>query len=224
MSYWDEVMADSPVGYWRLGEASGTVAQDETANNLNGTYVNTPTLGVAGAISGNTAVRFTLASSEYVSIPDNNVLDLTTPFSVEAWIKRASISTPADNMMIVSKGPNSYQLYMTTGGSIQFRGADQSTVQSTIAISDTNWHHVVGTRSGATWIIYIDSIDRSGAVTDHTVSTTSSPLTFAAYSAGVWHFDGSLDEVAIYPTALSATRVAAHFNPPAGDLVGMAGI
>jgi hypothetical protein len=49
MSYQGEVLVDSPVGYWRLGETSGTIANDETANNLDGTYVNAPTLGVAGA-------------------------------------------------------------------------------------------------------------------------------------------------------------------------------
>ncbi len=40
-------VSDNPVGYWRLGESSGTVAQNETVNNLDGMYVNAPTLGVA---------------------------------------------------------------------------------------------------------------------------------------------------------------------------------
>jgi Concanavalin A-like lectin/glucanases superfamily len=37
-AYRDEVMADSPALYWRLGETSGTIANDETANNRDGTY------------------------------------------------------------------------------------------------------------------------------------------------------------------------------------------
>jgi hypothetical protein len=49
--YRSDVLADNPVGYWRLGETSGTTATDETANNHSGTYQNGVTLGAAGARS-----------------------------------------------------------------------------------------------------------------------------------------------------------------------------
>ena len=45
MAYADEVMADAPTAYWRLGEASGTAAEEEN-NAHDGVYVATPTLGV----------------------------------------------------------------------------------------------------------------------------------------------------------------------------------
>jgi hypothetical protein len=48
-SYRAAVMADNPVSYWRLGEASGTVAADEMGVNP-GTYIGGVTLGVAGAL------------------------------------------------------------------------------------------------------------------------------------------------------------------------------
>ena len=32
-SYSQEVLADSPLAYWRLGEASGTTAADASGNN-----------------------------------------------------------------------------------------------------------------------------------------------------------------------------------------------
>ena len=38
-TYYDTVMADSPVSYWRLGEAAGATANDAAGGN-NGTYVN----------------------------------------------------------------------------------------------------------------------------------------------------------------------------------------
>jgi len=46
------VLADNPVGYWRLGETGGTTAADQTANNDSGTYLNGITLGAAGALVG----------------------------------------------------------------------------------------------------------------------------------------------------------------------------
>jgi hypothetical protein len=44
--YQDAVLADGPLSYWRLDETSGTVAQDATANDRDGTYTNA-TLGAA---------------------------------------------------------------------------------------------------------------------------------------------------------------------------------
>ncbi len=51
-SYSASVLADSPLAYWRLGEASGTTAADASGNGRTGSYLNTPTLGAAGALAG----------------------------------------------------------------------------------------------------------------------------------------------------------------------------
>ncbi|HET9437495.1 MAG TPA: hypothetical protein VFO64_04785, partial [Gaiellaceae bacterium] len=52
-TYRGEVLADGPAGYWRLGEASGTAAADETGTN-EGTYQNGVTLGQAGVLLADT--------------------------------------------------------------------------------------------------------------------------------------------------------------------------
>ena len=68
--YSQTVLADSPRAYWRLGEASGTSAADASGNGRTGSYVASPTLGVPGALTGdsNTAVGFN-GSSQYVNVP-----------------------------------------------------------------------------------------------------------------------------------------------------------
>ena len=38
--------------YWRLAETTGTSANDESTNNLDGVYENTPTLGITGLLAG----------------------------------------------------------------------------------------------------------------------------------------------------------------------------
>ena len=50
--YSASVLADAPAAYWRLGEASGTSAADASGNGRAGSYLNTPTLGRPGALSG----------------------------------------------------------------------------------------------------------------------------------------------------------------------------
>ncbi len=42
------VLADTPAGYWRLGEAGGSIATDSSANGLNGLYENGVVYGVPG--------------------------------------------------------------------------------------------------------------------------------------------------------------------------------
>ena len=40
------------VNWWRLGEASSALAADDAKGSNNGTYNNSPTVGVSGAIAG----------------------------------------------------------------------------------------------------------------------------------------------------------------------------
>lgn len=51
MSYQSEVLADSPIAYFRLSETGGaTTADDLGSANNDGIYLNTPTQGTVGPI------------------------------------------------------------------------------------------------------------------------------------------------------------------------------
>ena len=61
MTYASEVLADTPLAYYRLGEASGTTLVDSSGNARDGTYAGSPTLGAASLLvsdPSNTAVSF----------------------------------------------------------------------------------------------------------------------------------------------------------------------
>ncbi|MDX6675345.1 MAG: hypothetical protein QOH11_2763, partial [Solirubrobacteraceae bacterium] len=78
------------VGYWRLGESSGSSACDVTGSN-GGTYSGTVALGRAGALSGdpNTGARFSADGG--VTVPHSTALDLNGAFTLEAWVKPESL-------------------------------------------------------------------------------------------------------------------------------------
>src|SRR5213593_2714324 len=59
-SYRASVLADHPVAYWRLNEATGAVMADASGNGNDGTYAGAVTLGQPGALTsdGDTAVGF----------------------------------------------------------------------------------------------------------------------------------------------------------------------
>ena len=82
------VLADTPSLYWRLGEPSGTNANDETANNRDGTYTGTFTLAQTGALKGdtNTAVDLTAPTGVVTSTYNPFVNGTTRTF--EGWAYR----------------------------------------------------------------------------------------------------------------------------------------
>jgi hypothetical protein len=89
-SYREAVLTDEPVGYWRLGETSGSTAADETGANP-GTYENGPALGLPGAINGDTDRRLGLDGvDDDVRIPGSASLDVRHQLTFEAWMKYAS--------------------------------------------------------------------------------------------------------------------------------------
>jgi len=224
-AYRDLILSDGAVGYWRLGEASGTTAEDETGS-YPGTYVGSPTLGVAGAISdGSTAVQFD-GSTQRVTIPYNSALAPTGAITLELFAN-ANWGSITGSPALISK---------TAAGGWNFRVNDGVTgagflgfivnssgyfgARVSLASLPAGFSHIVGTFDGRYLKLYInavlvDTVDRgsTGAIS----YTAANALIIAgeASSGADWEgsgFPGSLDEVAIYPTALSAAQVLAHYN------------
>jgi hypothetical protein len=221
--YVTTVLADSPLAYWRFEESSGTTAADSTGNGRTGTYVNSPTLGSSGALTS-ASNGLVLNGSQYV----NTTYDQTnaTAYSIEAWFK----TTSANAMILQDRGGGSgMSLTLNVeGGTIRW-GVDSNSIWigkwSTAAVNDGNWHHVVGTWEGAAGVavdssqfkIYLDGVlaasSANGVGGSATAPVSGTGGTKMGYHAP-WgmYFTGSLDEVAIYGTALTATQVANHYS------------
>jgi hypothetical protein len=108
LAYRDAVLAKDPVAYWRLGEAAGPTAVDETGNGHDGTYFGDPSYGQLGAIQGdpNTAVQFN--GEDYVEIPDS--INFSQPTStngltVEVWMRPDVLSFPGQSSSDQAENP-----------------------------------------------------------------------------------------------------------------------
>jgi hypothetical protein len=74
-NYADEVMADGPVGYWRLGEPRGSMtAADETRNHNNGRCEGSVTFGYPGFHGGDTAALFD-GTTGLIIVPNTETLN-----------------------------------------------------------------------------------------------------------------------------------------------------
>lgn len=211
-SYIAAVLADSPRGHWRLGESSGTFA-DSSGNAHTATGVGGVTYSATGALphEGDAAVTLN-GSTGYLQVTDHADLDLGDVFTLECWVKRSAIGT---NDAIFSKGTNAYFLFIDAGNFVQLQKQSVSNVAaSTVLITDTTtWHYVVASKTGATVKLYVDAVECTGAVTNATFADTATDLFLGATSGldAAYMFSGSVDEIAVYPTALSAARVSAHY-------------
>lgn len=220
MSYLTTVLTDSPAGLWRLSEAAGTSAADDSGHALAGTYTGTPTLGVTGPLSdgsGATATGFD-GVDDLVDIPDDTTLDGTGDFSLEIWFKTGTLVDPNAKLFWKRTGGNGYALHITTStGFLTFEcetGAVNNQLNTSVtSYSDGNWHHAVATRSGANGSIYIDGALVAGptALTSANLANTA-VLRLGSNDTVTRRFVGSLFGAAVYPSALSAGQVLAHYT------------
>lgn len=227
--YVTAVQADAPLAWYRLGELSGITAADSSGNGHDATY--TPnslgawtggTLGATGAVGdGNKAATFN-STTGYGQIGDVVSLRLFTQITLEAWVKTTYSGT--GNQPILTRWKTTgvgYSWWLgKLGSNLEFHSSGASVSVSMSLINDGNWHHVAAVaESGGNLILYVDG------------SSVGTPVSWGSTQTGVadWRvggnadaagelWNGSLDEVAIYGTALSAARVTAHHSAGTGGL------
>jgi hypothetical protein len=216
--YSSEVLADQPIGYWRLGETSGTTAADSSGNQRSGTYVNAPTLGAASLLSSdpNASVRLN-GTNQYVEVPNAGVWNLTGDLTIEALV---NVTGGGTYRTIVAKHDANgdvpvyeFRIQGSTG-KLQFvqktTGGAFLPVTGNAVLSTGTTYHVAVTRSGNTITLYVNgALDRTQTVSG-TIATNTRPVRIGSRD-GTKFLAGRIDEVAIYDQALSATRIAAHY-------------
>lgn len=215
--YTAQVLADEPVGYWRLGESSGTAAQDTSGLSNHGAYTGAVMPGLPGALAGDPDTAAELMGG-YVSVSDSGSLSPTGPFTLEAWVNLNDVCTqqgvvekydaPAFNGYLMRVTPGGRLSAFTLGGDGQ---AAAVTGQSVVMPGE--WHHVVAVYDGTNLSVYLDG------ELDGSVATSIDPLDgLADLKLGARGDDaaerlrGGLDEVAVYDHALTAERIQHHYT------------
>ena len=213
--YSNAVLTDAPAAYWRLGETSGTTAVDATGAD-NGTYLNGPSLGQASLLVADTtnkAVGFD-GSNDHVRVPTSDALSPPVRVSVEAWIKPTSIPTNGNFASVLTKA-ESYSIQFN-GPKIEFtimqNGTRRRLQAPTGAIVAGQTYHVVGTYDGTTQRLYINGAQVASGALSGAITTNSNPVEIGSWNESEEFFKGTIDEAAVYTSALSAARVSAHYQ------------
>lgn len=237
MAYSDVILAESSlVGYWRLGESSGTLVDSKNGNNA--TSIGGLTYSQTSLINGdnsNAAIDFS-GSSSGATIGNVSALsfDGDSPFSIEFIVKPDAIAAYYPIFGKVASPDQGYEVGINDNR-IQFsinynNGSGWHQLSSDITISVGTTYHVTvifdvqGSNRGM--YISIDGIQRGNS----THARGSGTLTTSA-SACIGHrlsnvaagyFNGVLDEVAVYNTNLTPTPIHQHCALPLATRDGVA--
>jgi hypothetical protein len=203
------------VAAYSFDAGSGTTVADASGKGHTGT-ISGPTWSSAGRFGG--ALSFD-GVNDWVTIADQNDLDLTNGMTLEAWVRPTTVSGAWRTVIFKEvSGSVVYSLYahngssapaseIVTGGS--FRNAAGT---STLALN--TWTHLAATYNGAQLLLYVNgTLVRTVAVTGNMAASTG---VLRLGGNNIWSewFAGLIDEVRIYNRALSAAEVQADMNAP----------
>ncbi|HZO13838.1 MAG TPA: LamG domain-containing protein [Polyangiaceae bacterium] len=214
--YAQVVLADQPLGYWRLDEASGSTAFSSVDGGPAGTYTDACSFGEPGV--ANSAVKFD-GSGCRIDFGNVFAFEGHAEFSLEAWVKPALDDSPLGR--ICSKEEldetahrQGYDLLLD-GAAVSFdRWLDDAvdSVNAASPLTAGNFTHVVATYDGARMRVYIDGGLSSFSNTTKAIVNVSAPFLVGASSISNSSFEGVLDEVAVYGHALTEEQVQAHYS------------
>jgi Concanavalin A-like lectin/glucanases superfamily len=202
--------------YWRLGEASGTTAADDT-EAIAGTY-SSATLGAPSLIgSSDPAVSFAGSSNRMQASTSGYGFAGTKAFTVEATIKPNTVDSTSRRIFsseVLSGGSvvNGYGLWNNgTVNKLQVCRIPSGSFDcaTTSAAASGTAKHVAATYDGTTLKLYVNGSQVASTTSKGSI-TAPSTFTVGARSdfAGSW--SGVIDDAAVYDRALSAPEVEEH--------------
>ena len=207
--------------------AEGT--PDLSGSGNNGTNANIEDADFTTDTPGGTSRYSVLLDevNERIHIGDVTELSFerTDPFSVSCWFK--TVGTAAGARGLVTKRTTSgdfrgWGIFMSGNDTLNFQvrssGSSQISLSTTVTYEDGMWHHALftydGSSSAAGAKVYMDGVEQSVEVSADNLTTTvdnTAPAQIGANNSA-FHFNGYMDEVAVWNKALTAAEAKAVFN------------
>ena len=191
----------------------------------------------ASSFSNTYSVEFD-GSNDYVTV--SPVTPTAQQGTISAWIKTTSSSfSPIFSWSNTISYPTvlgtTRPVFSIDGGKLDFlyqqqhSGNNVNRVTSTSTVNDGNWHQVAVTSNGSSWALYIDgsSVSVTSALGSNTgqwvgdvYSVNPSFVAFSDIGAarrdasigGSSYSDMSIDEVAVWDSALSSSAITSIYN------------
>jgi hypothetical protein len=188
-----------------------------TVDTIFGTNLSNPT---AVSYGGTPATSFYTNSgalnfdgiNDYVAIKDTSVIDLTTNYTLECWIKVDSFVNSAG---IISKfnsaSSNGYILKLSQTSPFTGIYFDGMTSANGI-LEKGNWYHIAAVKSGTTRTLYINGVVVPMTGTAITTVANTDSLVIGADRLNNLFFNGTIDEVRLWSIANNQATIQANMK------------
>ncbi len=213
-----EVNATGLVAYYKCNDGAGSTLSNSCTNppGLNGNLQNSPTWVNSPVQFASNAISFD-GTNDFVTIPDDNTLDITTAITLEAWVY-ATKNTGVQN--VISKSSNSTNtgyifprtdngwtsvvLYLHIGGGWRTLSAVYPSLNA--------WHHLAATYDGTMMRLYIDGVLAASQARTGAIATNNNVLALGNQTGFSEYFGGIADEFRIWNVARSQAEIQANMN------------
>ncbi|MFG2724835.1 LamG-like jellyroll fold domain-containing protein [Streptomyces canus] len=214
------VALPAAAAHWSFDEGSGTTAADASGN------AHTATLqGAAGWDTGKVGTHSLSLTAGGNATASGPVVDTSKAFSVAAWVNLAQLGGYQTAVSIDGNVVSAFYLGLRddTGTFAFARLASDATQGAAVAAAASaptagTWTHLVGVSDAAAGVtrLYVNGVlEGETAYTGGWAGTGSTAIGRALYGGGQvdqWH--GLIDDVQLFPTALTSDQVATLAGVP----------
>lgn len=225
-------IATTPVAYWPLNEPAGPTAIDYMGGH-NANYSSSGvTYGVTGPV-GTNAIAVD-GSSGQVAAPYSPDLNPAGPFTAEAWLKPASVTSSLMCALSSSHAASpraGWLIYGSTAG-WDFRTYNQNGLNTAVDITGGTptagtWDHVAVVWDGSKGYLYVNGVLKNTSVATNFVANADGSFTVGSRSDSAFYWGGSAADVAFYNRVLTPQEIQTHaqnrpslaITPAAGKVV-----
>lgn len=220
----------SPIAFWSFDDST---PDDQTGNNNNGVLR-------GNTVFDSDDVPTILDGGKSVSFDNNNIenyialdmsfsgVDAITTLTVSAWFKTSATGSTHSNWAILDFDRSEYfNLFVRGDGKVGFSthsGAINDQVGNTDELNNNEWHHVTAVYDGVDKRIYVDGVLDATVVNPHAGNPLGSTNTRYGFigdgseassfdaNRNNKYYDGWLDDIALWDTALTESQITQIFQ------------
>jgi RHS repeat-associated protein len=213
----------APSHHWKLDESSGTAADAVGGMSLTN---NNSTAFAPGKI--NNGADHETSNSNFFNTSTNIHGSTLTAFTASLWVKLESQPGTNGTMYLFSSVDTPGKLsvsYLDDAGTKKLRFFITDSTDGTAnlfyntTLSTGTWYHIVAQWTGTALKLYLNGADTGGSTSVSSIYAGQTDGTFigsAWPSPGGQYFDGVVDEVSFWPSALTPTDISNLYNGGSG--------
>ena len=216
-----------PMHLWKLDETNGSPYLD-SYRDANGTCAGDGCpFDIVGKIDGAQGFNGT----HEINVTDTPTFNWAAndSFTIEFWMKTDTDTVNNEHNIMMGQRSNSNATGLAwfigiekADGRIKVGLNDSNDISFTqslgnnIIVSDSEWHHIAYVRNGNdnTTKVYVDGTldDTQNHTYDAPLNDGNQPVTIGYLDWENFKYDGALDEIAVFDSALNATQVLQHYQ------------